>query len=205
MVIQRMLNPWGATVTRVLAAARRTTLPLLLLATLATSLFPRSVHAAAAPTEDQVEAVFVFNFAHFVEWPPDAFSAPGDPFIIGILGDDPFGSHLDEVIRGEQIDGHPLRVLRFRSVAEIKRCQILFIDQSESGRLGPILAALNGRSTLTVSQAGEAAEHGVMIQFATENNRVRLRINVESARAAGLTISSKLLRPAAIVGAPAQG
>ncbi len=38
-----------------------------------------------------------------------------------------------------------------------------------------------------------------MIQFVTENSRIRLRINVESARAAGLTISSKLLRPAEIV------
>jgi hypothetical protein len=39
-----------------------------------------------------------------------------------------------------------------------------------------------------------------MIQFATENSRIRLRINVEAARASGLTISSKLLRPADIVG-----
>ena len=112
---------------------------------------------------------------------------------------------MDEVVRGEQINGHPLQVQRFHSLAEVERCQILFIDRSESGRIGQILAALNGRSTLTVSQADGAAEHGVMIQFAVEDSRVRLRINVESARAAGLTISSKLLRPAAIVGTPAQG
>jgi len=178
---------------------------LLLLASLAFGILPWNVSTAAAPTEDQVEAVFVFNFSHFVEWPPDAFDSPSDPFIIGILGNDPFGAHLDQVVQGEQINGHPLRVQRFRSIADIKRCQILFIDRSETGRIGQILTALNGRSTLTVSQADEAAEHGVMIQFATENNRIRLRINVESARAAGLTISSKLLRPAAIVGTPAQG
>jgi hypothetical protein len=112
---------------------------------------------------------------------------------------------LDEVVRGEQINGHPLRVQRFRSPADIDRCQILFIDRSESGRIGQILAALNGRNTLTVSQADGAAERGVMIQFATENSRIRLRINVESARAAGLTISSKLLRPAAIIGAATKG
>jgi hypothetical protein len=184
---------------------QRSTLPLLLLAVLGCGAFPSGVDAAAAPSEDQVEAVFVFNFAHFVEWPPQSFATPNEPFIIGILGSDPFGAHLDEVVRGEQINGHPLQVQRFRSLADVGRCQILFIDRSENERIDQILAALNGRSVLTVSQADGAAEHGVMIQFAVENSRVRLRINVESARAAGLTISSKLLRPAAIVGAAAKG
>jgi YfiR/HmsC-like len=205
MVFQKDAEPVAATVRRVLAAVQRGTLSLLLLAALACGLFRHSVNAAVAPTEDQVEAVFVFNFSHFVEWPPEAFDAPSEPFVIGILGEDPFGAHLDDVVRGEQIDGHPLQVQRFRSVTEIKHCQILFIDQSERGRIGQILAALNGRSMLTVSQADGAAERGVMIQFATENSRIRLRINVESARAAGLTISSKLLRPATIIGAGSKG
>jgi hypothetical protein len=203
--IQKDAEPVAATLRRLCAAVQSTSLSLLLFAALGYGAFPRSVDAAAAPSEDQVEAVFVFNFSHFVEWPPQSFAAPGDPFIIGILGSDPFGAHLDEVVRGEQINGHPLQVQRFRSLADIERCQILFIDRSESGRIGQILAALNGRSTLTVSQADGAAEHGVMIQFAVEDSRVRLRINVESARAAGLTISSKLLRPAAIVGAAVKG
>jgi hypothetical protein len=183
----------------------RTTFQVLLFNILATGTWLRSGAAAEAPTEYQVEAAFVFNFSHFVEWPPQTFIAPTEPFVIGVLGSDPLVAQLDEAVRGEQLNGHPLAVRRFRNVAEIDTCQILFIDRSESSRLGPILAALNGRSTLTVSQAGGAAEHGVMIQFATADNRIRLRINVESARAAGLTISSKLLRPAEIVSARVKG
>jgi YfiR/HmsC-like len=160
--------------------------------------------AADAPTENQVQAVFLYNFSHFVEWPPQAFAGPSDPFVIGILGTDPFGARLDEAIRNEQVNGHPLMVRRFHSVAEVENCQILFVDRSESAHLGQILAALDHRSTLTVSQADGAAQRGVMIQFATENSRIRLRINVESARASGLTISSKLLRPAEIVGTQAE-
>jgi YfiR/HmsC-like len=156
--------------------------------------------AAEAPTEDQVQAVFLYNFSRFVEWPAQAFAAPNDPFVIGILGSDPFGARLDEAVRNEQVNGHPLTVRRFHSLAEIENCQILFVDRSETARIGQILAALDHRSTLTVSQAEGAAQRGVMIQFATENNRIRLRINVDSARASGLTISSKLLRPAEIVG-----
>lgn len=159
----------------------------------------RGACAAGAPTEYQVKAVFVFNFAHFVDWPPQSFTSPGEPFVIGILGDDPFGSRLDDAVRGEQINQHPLSVRRFRNVGEITDCQILYIDRSEGAQLDQILAALDHRGTLTVSELEGSSERGVMIQFITENNRIRLRINVESARAAGLTISSKLLRPAEIV------
>ncbi len=84
-------------------------------------------------------------------------------------------------------------------------CQILFIDRSEGAQLDQILAALDHRGTLTVSELEGSSERGVMIQFITENNRIRLRINVESARAAGLTISSKLLRPAEIVATQGAG
>jgi len=160
----------------------------------------RGACGAEAPTEYQVKAVFVYNFSRFVEWPPQAFSAPDEPFVIGILGGDPFGARLDEAVRGEQIDRHPLLVRRFRNLGEIGDCRILYIDRSESAQLQQILAALAHRSTLTVSDLDGSSQRGVMIQFTTENNRIRLRINVESARASGLTISSKLLRSAEIVG-----
>jgi hypothetical protein len=164
----------------------------------------QALSAADAPTENQVQAVFLFNFSRFVEWPPQAFAAPSDPFVIGIVGNDPFGARLDEAVHNEQINGHALTVRRFRNISEVDNCQILFIDRSEMARLGQILSALDHHSILTVSQADGAAQRGVMIQFATENSRIRLRINVDSARAAGLTISSKLLRPAEIVGADAK-
>jgi hypothetical protein len=154
---------------------------------------------AETPTEYQVKAVFVYNFSHFIDWPPQAFNAPDQPFVIGILGDDPFGTRVDEAVRGEQIDQHPLSVRRFRTIGEIGDCQILYIGRSEGARLQQILAALNHRSTLTVSDLDGSSRRGVMMEFLTENNRIRLRINVDSARAAGLTISSKLLRPAEIV------
>jgi hypothetical protein len=154
---------------------------------------------ADAPTEDQVKAVFVFNFAHFVDWPAQSASSGDTPFVIGVIGGEEFGTRLQEVTRGERIGEHPLVVTRYRHVEEIGDCRILYIDRSESAMLNRVLAALGHRGTLTVSDVAGSAEHGAMIQFVTDNNRIRLRINVDSARAAGLTISSKLLRPAEIV------
>ncbi len=183
-----------------MAILRKTPQALLCVA-LGLTVFLRGACGAEAPTEYQVKAVFVYNFSRFVEWPPQAFTAPDEPFVIGILGSDPFGARLDEAVRGEQIDQHPLVIRRFRNLGEIGDCRILFIDRSEGAQLQRVLAALDHRSILTVADLDDSSERGVMIQFTTENNRIRLRINVASARAAGLTISSKLLRSADIVGA----
>ena len=154
--------------------------------------------AARAATDEQVKAVFVFNFTHFVEWPVKSGS-PTEPVVLGVLGNDSFADRLSEVVQGEKLDEHPLIVRRFTSIAEIGDCAVLFIDKSLSRELPPLIAALDHRSTLTVTDAQGGAEQGVMMQFVTENNRIRLRINTEMARSAGLTISSKLLRPAEIV------
>lgn len=164
------------------------------------SLWLSAVASAAAPSEYQLKAVFLFNFAQFVEWPPQSFESPNAPFIIAVVGEDPFGEYLDAAVRGETVMGHPLVIKRYRSVSQVEPCQILYISGSELARLEKILNSLDRRAVLTVSDIQRAAERGAIIQFTNERNRLRLRINVAAAKAAGLTISSKLLRPAEIVG-----
>lgn len=158
----------------------------------------------AAPSEHQVKAVFLFNFSRFVEWPATAFVSPDAPFVIGVFGHDPFGNDLDDVARGETVNGRPLVVRRVHTIAEARDCQILFIPESERVHSEEILAALGNRSTLTVSDL-EDGQHGAMIRLITDKQKIRLRIDVDSARAAGLTISSNLLRASEIVGAPPRG
>jgi hypothetical protein len=153
----------------------------------------------AAPGEYQVKAVFLLNFTRFVEWPASAFSAADSPFVVGVFGHDPFGADLDRVVTGEFVNGRAVAVRRVRSVAEASKCQILFIHQSEDRRLDELLAALDRHSTLTVSDLPGAAQRGVMIRLVTEGGRVRMRVNVDLARAAALVISSNLLRSAEIV------
>lgn len=156
---------------------------------------------AQAPTskEYQVKAVFLYNFAQFVEWPPDSFPDAQTPLVIGVLGQDPFGAYLDEIVRGEKVNNRALVIERYRQVEDIKTCHVLFISRSELGRFEQILGSLKGRNILTVGDAEGFALSGGMIRFVAENNKIRMRINLEAARAAKLTISSKLLRPAEII------
>ena len=157
--------------------------------------------AAAAPSEYQVKAVFLFNFSQFVEWPPQALGSADAPFVICLVGKDNFGADLDAAVKTETVQGRPLVIKRSADAAHPPApCHMLFIDNSAGAHLGGILTDLNGRPVLTVSDIGRSAEQGAIIEFVSDRNRLRLRINVAAAKAAGLTISSKLLRPAEIVG-----
>lgn len=158
-----------------------------------------SLSAAATPTSAEVEAVLLFNFSQFVDWPPSTFADSNSPIVIGVLGSDPFGVSLDDVVRGEVVKGHPLVVHRSSRVEDLMDCQILFISRSERTRLQSILKTLQGRSILTVSDLEDFARAGGVIRFVLAQNKVRLRVNLQAAKAAGLTLSSKLLRPAQIV------
>jgi hypothetical protein len=161
--------------------------------------------AAQSPSEYQVKAVFLFNFTQFVDWPAQSFADPRAPFVIGVLGRDPFGSALDEAVRGETVNGRALVVQRYASAAELKPCQILFIDRSAGTDANKTLESLGHQGTLTVSDSDAQAPSTVIIRFLSEGKKIRLRINVDSARDAGLTISSKLLRPAEVVGTTGSG
>lgn len=168
---------------------------------LALLLFAGAALGVGGPvSEYQLKAVFLFNFAQFIEWPPAALPPANAPFVIGVLGRDPFGGELDDVVRAESVKQHPLAVERYRNVTEVRDCQILFIAASELAHLDTVLAALKGRSILTVTDADAAAPSGVMIELVRQENRIKLRIDLQAAKESNLTISSKLLRPAEIVG-----
>jgi hypothetical protein len=154
---------------------------------------------AQAFKESDLKAVFLYHLAQFVDWPPEAFPAAETPLVIGILGADPFGKALDEVAQNEMVKNRKLIVHRFRTVDEVKLCHILFVSQSEGPRLDQVLAALKGRNILLVGDTDGFAQRGGAVRFLTEKNKIRLRINTDSVKAAGLTISSKLLRAAELV------
>lgn len=142
-----------------------------------------------------MKAVFLYNFATFVDWPDNAAPPPGKPFVIGVLGEDPFGPTLAEVVHGESVRGAPLEVRHFQNVAEARDCRILFVSNSERARLREVFAALRDRPVLTVGDDPSFVDAGGMVAFST-GAHVELVVNVRPARAAGLTISSKLLRVA---------
>jgi hypothetical protein len=173
-------------------------LPLLLLV-----LAGPSTAAIKRTQEYDLKATFLFHFTRFVDWPSGTLAGKNTPFAIGILGEDPFGKSLDEIVANETVGGHKILVRRIRGIEQADSCQILFICASEAGRLERLLPHLRHRSILTVGDSKDFAQRAGMIGFVISQKRLRLAINLAAARDARLTISSKLLRQSQIVG-PAQ-
>ena len=150
------------------------------------------------PLEYQLKAVFLFNFTQFVDWPPGSFDSDQSPLVIGILGENPFGSYLDETVSGEKVNKHPVVVRYYKDGEDVDNCHLLFINLPDAKKRKQAIDALKGKNILTVGDASGFSNEGGMIRFFTRNNKISLQINLEASKSSELVFSSKLLRLAAI-------
>jgi hypothetical protein len=150
-----------------------------------------------SPTEYEVKAAFIYNFARYIQWPKE--SDNNKPFVIAVLGKDPFGAALDDAVRGQKVQGRPVVIKRFTKIDDVSDCDILFVCASESGHLQQIFAALHHAPVLTIGDVDRFAELGGMINLTTEESRIRFEMNVQAIERAGLKAGSQLLRLARIV------
>jgi hypothetical protein len=153
--------------------------------------------AAAASSEYQVKAAFLYNFMKFVEWPGERPGGAGT-LTLGIIGKDPFGAALED-IRGKSAKGRRVVVIHLHGVDEVKECDLLFVSASEKGRLPQILKAAQSYPVLTVGDQEGFSQAGGMINLVFVNNRVGFDVSVSAASRARLRISSQLLRLARTV------
>ena len=165
--------------------------------------FPRAARPAdvrtVAFTEYQIKAAFLFNFTQFIEWPTNAFTEVSAPIVIGVLGDDPFGTLLEQTVEGELVHGRKVVIKRSKHPDDLKACHLLFISRSEKGRLHQIREALRGSPVVTVSDMEQFAGRGGIIGFIIHENKVRFEINLNATEEAGVKISSKLIKLAVTV------
>lgn len=159
----------------------------------------RAQAESSAPSRQQVQAAFLFNFAKFVTWPDDAFKHSRDMLVIGVIGEDPFGTTLEETIHEKTIMGKKLAVKRFSKIEDAANSHILFLSSSEESHISHIIKALEKTNTLTVSDIDQFAEQGGMVAFTLEDQRVRFNVNMEAVERADLKMGSQILKLARIV------
>jgi YfiR/HmsC-like len=164
----------------------------------------RADRGESVSKEYPMKAACLLNFAQFTEWPTNAFATPESPFVIGVLGGDPFGSLLDAAVANERVNGRPIVIQRFRRLGDLQTCHILYIGESETRELAKVVGTLQGKPVLTVSDVDNKSSENVAVRFVTENNKIRFKINTDSLKDANLVMSSKLLRVAEIISRKSQ-
>lgn len=164
--------------------------------------------ASAASSEYLIKAGFIYNFAQLVQWPSAAFSQTDSPIVIGILGNDPFGTSIDRVVENKKLDGRSLVIKRLRWSKDLKdltECNILFISSSEKEHIADVVNIVKWLPILTIGETPGFAARGGIINLTLEDNKVRFEVNIGAAKQANLNISSRLLALARIVPQAADG
>jgi hypothetical protein len=151
------------------------------------------------PTEYELKAAYLYNFGKFVRWPANVAAVSGEPFLICVLGQDPFGSSLDATVNGESIDGKRLSVRHLTNLVDAGKCRVLFVSTSEERHLDSVLLELSKRPVLTVSDIPDFVDRGGAIGFVNQGEKIRFQVNLGATDKAGLILSSDLLKVAVSV------
>jgi len=152
----------------------------------------------------KVKAAVLLNFCRFIEWPEKAFAKKDSPFVIGVVGEDPFGPVLDTTMEGKSVGAHPIVVKRFAAnstPAQLAECSMLFISASEEqgNRHEQHCDAVADKPVLTVSDIPGFAVGGGMIEVGFVGGKASFSVNRKGAEGVGLSLSSKLLQLGNIV------
>lgn len=155
---------------------------------------------AMANREYRIKAAYLYQFGRYVEWPAKAFSGPKAPFVIGVLEQDPLIPDLEQIAKIKKIQDRPIRIRRFSSPGEIRDCNILYLPASLAQETqAEVIRRAAGHGVLLVGDAQEFIAWGGVMQFANEENRIRVVVARKAAEREGLTISAKLLQVARVV------
>jgi hypothetical protein len=175
------------------------TLNLLCLVSLLT--FDRGLAADPAPlAEHQIKALYLYNLTKYMEWPADAFANTNADFTIGLLAGADLEGDLLEITKGKSINGRSIVVRSIEHPQDVKSCQLIFLESGDKQRLTQFLDAVKDIPVLPVGVSDDFLTSGGIISFARKDNKLRLRIDLDAARRARLTVSAKLMAVAENVG-----
>jgi len=151
---------------------------------------------AAVFSSDAVKAAFLYRFASYVEWPPDA---PSAPFVIAVVGDEGVAQQLDALLPRMSVHGQPVEVRRVTRASDLDGVHILYVGPGPMTRTRSLRAAAASRPVLLVTDDQDGINGGGVINFIETNRNVRFEISLLAADRARLRIDSALLSVAARV------
>jgi hypothetical protein len=156
--------------------------------------------ANAGPSEYELKAAFLHNLSNFITWPPKAFLSDDAPFILCVLGTDPFGDNLEAITTNQRVAGqHAIQISKITNEIEAKDCHLVFISSSEQNKIAKIVNFLKNFHILTVGDTEDFIDQGGMIMFMTVEGKIKLAISPERIIASQLKASAQLLKIAKII------
>ena len=145
----------------------------------------------AQSNEYLLKAAYLEKFALFTDWPTDIHESH---FIIGIIGDNPFGDQIFEYYDNLKIKNKDVKIELYNSVKDIKECNVLFIENSKEESIKQILKVISDKPILTIGDTEGFAEDGVILNLYLDGNKIKFEINEDAVKKSGLNMSYHLLK-----------
>ena len=152
----------------------------------------------ASYTDVEVKAALMLRIVSLVTWPEGSFDRPSDPICIGVLGEDPFGSRLEEIAEEIKPLGRRVDVQRYASQSDdLVKSHLVFVSTSFADD-PDILENLRGKPVLVFADDERLWSHGVHVNFgvsrsANGGEKVHILTNVQAAKESGIILSSQLI------------
>lgn len=158
--------------------------------------------AAIAANTDQeylIKAAFVLNFASLIEWPSESFGDSESPIIICHAGSSETTSLFETAYSGRLVESRPIEIRQLSPGESVSGCHIVLITAERSEQVSEFIAAVAGKSILTIGETENFAREGGVIGFYKDGSKVRFEVNRSAAASAKLHISSRLLQLARLI------
>jgi hypothetical protein len=152
--------------------------------------------------EYPVKLAFLYQFAQYIQWPPEAYENATAPLVVCVVGGDPFDPDLEQELLNHAIDKHLISIRSVKRGANLRFCQMVFVPALQSKQAASVIDSLRGSPVLTIGETKGFAERGGIINFIIEQNKLHFEINLNAAKQTPLSISSKVLALARIVRDP---
>jgi len=141
----------------------------------------------------EIKVLTLLKIIEGTEWPEGTFFNPDEPLVIGVVGEDPYGSVLDEYGTRRAYQGHAIEVRRFASIDAVMPCHVLVVGALEGETVDRALDLVSGLGTLTFGETPDFLSHGGMVRIRIAKRRMKYEVNQGAAGREGLSFSEKVL------------
>ena len=156
---------------------------------------------ATASREYKLKVAYLYNFARYVTWPETAFESANAPFVIGILGHDPFGSSIDVLAAKKKAGQRDLVIRRIKTIDDYHPCHILYVSGTQFTAVHErLVTRAAGQPVLIVGDSQEFTSRGGTVSFyADADGTIGFAINIDAVERQGLVVQAPVLKIASVV------
>ena len=149
-----------------------------------------SISLSQSAQQPMFKALFMFNFAKYIEWPT---SASQSQFVIGVYGNDEIVPELKKLAAARKINNKSIVVKSVKSLSDATDAQVFYVPLSKSGNIENVTSFFAGKPTLIVCDKDGMCKKGAGINYVTVGGKMKFEVNKHNISSHQLKIDPKLI------------